>query len=418
MHWIENFDNILSNYKHLTKWIEDEQDNLLKHDNPSVLYFKVSEHPVIRICKPQQVYTNFLNSLKKNPNILEKLNTKCIFLGIQIDLNEDYVMYQLIHNYIKGKCDKENFLVNFLNFFYKEIEVEFKYKINNLAFDSFVLFKNDELKIRFERSKENYYILTNMKDDIWSKKVNPKNRLHSQNLIEYVSACFQLLTNTKMSYNHIDTHFFNVIDLIPENAIEVVDNINGSYSLNSNFIKIFKNFWQIFNEDYKDHSHALKLLLNAKNIFNSHADQFLYLIYCLESLVGLGDKDSLAYKISLRTAKLTEKNEGKQIIIRENMKRFYKIRSEFVHEGNDDGIDSEKTTKLESYVIKSFRNKILINHFYKQFCLETIFEDNEKKLVKKVRPKDFKSKSVEAIIDFVNFHDHECLKNYNSIDLI
>jgi hypothetical protein len=206
--------------------------------------------------------------------------------------------------------------------------------------------------------------------------------------------------------------------LIPEsNVTEVVDNTVLRYPLNSTFIKRFKNFWQIFIENDKDHSHAFNLLKNSKNMFNSHVDQFLYLIYCLESLVGLGDRDSLTFKISLRTAKLIEKNERKQIIIRENMKTFYHYRSKFVHSRNDDDIDSEKTKKLESYVIRSYRNILLINHFYKRFCLDTLFKDDEKNFVKKVKSSDIKSKSIESIIDFVNFHGCRIFKDYNSVEI-
>jgi hypothetical protein len=99
------------------------------------------------------------------------------------------------------------------------------------------------------------------------------------------------------------------------------------------------------------------------------------------------------------------------------MKTFYQYRSKFVHCGNDVDIDAEKTKKLESYVIRSFRNKILINHFYKCFCLDTIFKDDEKNFVKQVKSSDIKSKSIEAIIDFVNFHDCKNFKDYNSVEL-
>lgn len=407
----EFYNSVLVNYPLLTRWIDNNENELRNLDKRYTIFqFEVPEHPLITRCKESETYSNFILSIKKDKDIFKKLNKKYLLLGTEIELKEDYIMYQLIYRYIHETDNSENLLKSFLDFFYvKELEANIEYKVSNLNYDSFTLFSNDHLEINFEKLDDGCYIYIKMRDNLKMLSDKPKSLPLILNLIEYVSLSFQLLTHIKILYNHIKSEFSNVIDLIPDPyAMEIVHDSVKIIKLESELVDKFKKFWQLFYTNYKDHRHSVNLFINSNNLFNSYADKFLYLIYCLESFVGISGRDSLTYKISTRTAKLIEKNQISQIIVSNEMKKFYGDRSDYVHNGINN-IDSNKTARLEEYVIGSFRNKILINHFWIHFQLQTIFEENN------VSTDEVKKKSIESIIDFVNFHDCNIIKYYNSI---
>jgi hypothetical protein len=134
------------------------------------------------------------------------------------------------------------------------------------------------------------------------------------------------------------------------------------------------------------------------------------LIYCLEAFVGLGDKDSLVFKITFRTAKLNTKDPITQLKIRRDLKKFYDDRSDFVHNGKDK-INSEKTNKLKDYVIPVFRNKVLINNYWMDFKIHEIIKQH----YNYTKEKDIKNKTIEGIIDFLQPLERVKIKVYEQL---
>lgn len=395
----------------LYDWIKLNSNELSYYDRIPSFHFEVYDHPLIQKCKGNESYTRFVDEIKKHYNISKKINTSIWFFGTKIELKEDYIMYQLIHEILEENTSRVNILKSFLTFFtLQSYSLEFKYSIQNFSFESLSLFSDKHLDINFEKNGEQYYIYILMKANLWSSGNESTSKFYDQNIIDKLSICLELLTFNRIHFNLVKINPSSLITLFPDsNAVESQYMGNEIINLDPNIIEKLKSFCKIFANEYDNNYHSLNLFHSARGLFYSNDDQFLYLIYCLESLLGMGGTDSLSFKISYRTSKLVTSDRSQQIEVREYVKSFYKDRSKFVHNGISN-FETAKTERLRKYVIMVLRNRILINRYKTDFDIGFSFKDYNHNL----ENKDIRLKEIEAIIDYFEPLTHPIIDSYNN----